>query len=157
MRTEVLELDGRFGGEYAGRYVFQEISWAKRNRIIQKYTRYSQQTGQVITSDYLAIQAETILASLKEQPSNKPISLEKLLSEENGVPIALGELFSQIVNRLNNVGFEETAFLSAQSDAKNQTQSSQSFASAKSSGGHPRNSENNQQKQSSNSLSSSTS
>jgi hypothetical protein len=157
MRTEVLELDGRFGGEYAGRYVFQEISWAKRNRIIQKYTRYSQQTGQVITSDYLAIQAETIWASLKEQPSNKPISLEKLLSEENGVPIALGELFSQIVNRLNNVGFEETAFLSAQSDAKNQTQSSQSFASAKSSGGHPRNSESNQRKQSSNSLLSSTS
>ena len=55
MRKEVIELDERFGKEYAGRYVFSEITWAKRSRIIQKYTRYSQQTGQVVTSDYVAI------------------------------------------------------------------------------------------------------
>jgi hypothetical protein len=157
MRKEVIELDERFGKEYAGRYVFSEITWAKRTRIIQKYTRYSQQTGQVITSDYVAIQAETIMASLKEQPANKPITLEKLLSEEDGVPIELGELFSQIVNRLNAVGLEETAFLSEQSENKSQAKRSQSLGSAKSSGGHQRNSLNSQQKQSSSSSSSSTS
>jgi hypothetical protein len=156
MRKEAIELDERFGKEYAGKYVFQEITWAKRNRIIQKYTRYSQQTGQVVTSDYVAIQAETVMASLKEQPPNKPITLEKLLSEEDGVPIELGELFSQIVNRLNAVGLEETAFLSEPSENKNQIKHSQSFASAKSSGGHQGNSLNSQQKQSSNSSSSST-
>ena len=75
MRTETLEVDKRFGEEYAGRYVFQEISWAKRSRIIQKYTKYSQMTGQVVKSDYVAIQAETIWASLKEQPKHKPITL----------------------------------------------------------------------------------
>jgi hypothetical protein len=157
MRKEIVEIDERFGKEYAGRYVFQEITWAKRSRIIQKYTRYSQQTGQVVTSDYVAIQAETIMASLKEQPPNKPITLEKLLSEEDGIPIELGELFSQIVNRLNAVGFEETAFLSEPSDVESQTKRSQSLGSAKSSAGHHCSCENNQQKSFSNSLSSSTS
>jgi len=157
MRKETIEINERFGKEYAGKYVFQEITWAKRSRIIQKYTRYSQQTGQVIASDYVAIQAETIMASLKEQPPNKPITLEKLLSEEDGVPIELGELFSQIVNRLNAVGLEETAFLSEQSENKSQAKRSQSLGSAKSSGGHQTSSLNSQQKQSSSSLSSSTS
>jgi hypothetical protein len=108
MKTETVRLDDRFGEEYAGKYVFQEISWAKRSRIIQKHTRYHPRTGQVVSSDYVAIQAETIWASLKEQPENKPITLEKLLSEEQGVPIGLGELFSQVVNRLCGVTLEET-------------------------------------------------
>ena len=146
MRTETITINEEFGREYAGKYVFTEISWAKRSRIIQKYTRYSPHTGQVVASDYVAIQAETIWASLKEQPPNKPITLEKLLSEENGIPIGLGELFSQIVNRLNNVNFEETAFLSAPSEAKNQTQPSQSLGFAKPSAGHRCNCEGNQQK-----------
>ena len=157
MRKEIVEIDERFGKEYAGRYVFQELTWAKRSRIIQKHTKYSQHTGQVVTSDYVAIQAETIWASLREQPPNKPITLEKLLGEEDGIPIGLGELFSQIVNRLNSLTTEETAFLSAPSDAKNQTKPSQSSASAKISVGHHCSCEGNQPKQCNNSLSSSTS
>jgi len=133
MRTEVLELDQRFGKEYAGRYVFKEISWAKRSRIIQKHTKYSQQTGQITASDYVTIQAETIMASLKAQPEHKPITLEKLLSEEEGIPIDLGELFSQIVNRLNGLSVEETAFLSEPSENKNSIQQSQSTDSARNS------------------------
>jgi hypothetical protein len=108
MRTESVEVDERFGKEYAGHYVFQEITWAKRNRILQKYTRYNPQTGLVITTDYVAIQAETVYASLKQQPENKPITLEKLLGEEEGVPIGLGELFSKIANKLNTVTVEES-------------------------------------------------
>jgi len=157
MRKKTIQLDERFGKEYAGRYVFQELTWARRSRIIQKYTKYHPVTGQVVNSDYIAIQAETIMASLREQPAHKPITLEKLLGEEDGVPIGLGELFSQIVNRLNAVGFEETAFLSEPSDAKSLTQQSQSSGFVKSSGGHRDNSLNSQQKQSSNSSSSSTS
>ena len=133
MKTETVEVDGRFGEEYAGAYVFQEISWAKRNRIIQKHTRYHPVTGQVVKSDYVAIQAETIWASLREQPANQPISLEKLLSEENGISIELGELFSQIVNRLCSATVEETRFLSEQSDEANPIRQSQSLGSAKNS------------------------
>lgn len=109
MRRETLEIDERFGKESAGKYVFQEITWAKRNRILQKYTKYNPQTGSVVATDYVAIQAETILASLKEQPENKPLTLEKLLSEgEDGIPIELGELLSKTVNKLNAVSVEET-------------------------------------------------
>lgn len=151
MRTEKIELDERFGKEYAGRYVFQKISWAKRSRIIQKYTKYSQMTGQVVKSDFVAIQAETIFASLKEQPPHKPVSLEKLLSEENGIPIGLGELFSQIANKLNNVGLEETRFLSEQSEDKPQTQTLPSSDYAKSSKSCRQNLEGNQPKRSRNS------
>jgi hypothetical protein len=135
MRTEVLQLNDRFGKEYEGKYVFQEISWAKRNRILQKYTRYNPQTGLVITTDYVAIQAETIMASLKEQPENKPITLEKLLGEEEGVPIGLGELFSKIANKLNTVNIEETCFLSEPSEETSRTQPSRFIGSAKSSDG----------------------
>lgn len=148
MRSESLELDKRFGEEYAGSYVFQEISWAKRSRIIQKYTKYHSVTGQIVKSDYVAIQAETIWASLKEQPEHKPITLEKLLSEENGIPIGLGELFSQVVNKLNNVGLEETRFLSEQSEDRNQTQQSQSSDSAKNLGGHHKSLKANQRRKS---------
>lgn len=107
MRTETIELDDRFGADFQGKYVFSEISWAKRSRIIQRHTKYHPVTGQVISSDYVAIQAETIFAALKEQPKTKPISLEKLLSEDDGVPIALGELFSTTVNKLCGVGLED--------------------------------------------------
>jgi len=151
MRREVLELDERFGKEYAGRYVFQEITWAKRSRIIQKYTKYHQMSGHVVSSDFIGIQAETILASLREQPGHKPICLEKLLSEEEGIPIELGELFSGIVNRLNGLGVDETAFLSEQSEDKSQTRSSQTFASVKNSAGHQTSLQNSQPKPSNNS------
>jgi len=153
MRTEVLELDDRFGKEYAGRYVFSEITWAKRNRIIQRHTKYSPITGQVISSDYLAIRAEIIWASLKEQPAHKPITLEKLLNEESGlgIPSPLGDLFGKIVDRLNTVSLEEQRFLYGQSEEAQQTQQSPNTASAKNSGGLRNSSQGSQQKQSSNS------
>jgi len=137
MRTETIEVDERFGKEYAGRYVFQEITWAKRNRILQKHTRYNPQTGSILTTDYVAIQAETIMASLKEQPPSKPIAVEKLLSEdtEKGVPIELGELFSRIANKLCTVSRQENTFLSEPSEETNRTQPSRFIGSAKSSDG----------------------
>jgi len=152
MRTEVLRLDDRFGEEYAGRYVFTEISWAKRSRIIQKHTRYHPVSGQIVKADYVAIQAETIWASLKEQPPQKPVTLKKLLSEgEDGIPVELGELLSHTVNKLNNISLEETRFLSEPYEDRNPTQPSQTSASAKNSAGPPPNSPNNQPKQSNNS------
>lgn len=154
LKTETLELDGRFGEEYQGKYVFKEITWAKRSRIIQKYTKYSKLSGEVESSDFIAIQAETIMASMHGQPSSHPITLEKLLSEENGVPIGLGELFSQITNRLNNVGPEEARFLSEPSDVRDRTKPSQTSDSIRSSDGLPTNSVASQPKQSNNASSS---
>jgi hypothetical protein len=116
MRRETVEIGAEYGEEYAGKYVFQELTWARRSRIIQKHTRYHPLSGQVVSSDFIAIQAETIWAALKEQPANAPITLEKLLSEEDGVPIALGELLSRVVNGLCAMTREETTFLSEQSN-----------------------------------------
>lgn len=157
MRTEVLEIDNRFGTEYEGKYVFREITWAKRSRIIQKYTKYHPTTGQVQSSDFIAIQGETIWASLREQPPSKPVSLEKLLSEDDGVPIELGELLSKIVNRLNGMTNEDLRFLLEQLDEESRIRLFQSFGFAKLSDGTQKPSQNNQQKPSSNSSSSSTS
>lgn len=154
MKTESLEIDVRFGEEYQGKYVFKEITWAKRSRIIQKHTKYSKLSGEVESSDLIAIQAETIMASLHGQPESHPITLERLLSEENGIPIGLGELFSQVANRLNNVDPEEARFLSEPSADKSRIQPSQTSDSSKNSDGPQINSQDNQQKQSNNALSS---
>jgi hypothetical protein len=157
MRKETIQVGVEYGGEYAGPYVFGEITWAKRSRIIQKHTKYHPISGQVQSSDFIAIQAETIWAALKEQPPSRPVTLEKLLGEEDGVPIALGELFSQVANSLCAVTREETTFLSAPSDAKNPTPPSPTFGSAKNSDGPPANSPSNPPKPSNSSPSSSTS
>ena len=135
MKAETIEVDNRFGEEYAGKYVFKGISWAKHSRIIQKHTKYHPITGNVIRSDYVAIQAETIFAALKKQPENKPITLEKLLSEEDGIPIQLGELFSKVVNRLCGVTLEDLRFLLERLDEENRTQLFQSFGFVKNLGG----------------------
>jgi hypothetical protein len=156
MRRQTLNIGGEYGSEYAGKYVFQELTWAKRSRIIQKHTKYHPVSGQVQTSDFIAIQAETIWAALKEQPQTNPITLDKLLGEENGVPIALGELFSQVVNGLCALTREETAFLSEQSDAKNLTPPSPTFDSAKNSAGPQQNSPSNPPEPSTSTQSSST-
>ena len=156
MRTEKLEIGPEYGNEYSGKYVFQELTWAKRSRIIQKHTRYHATTGQMLSSDFIAIQAETIWASLKEQPPNQPITLERLLAEENGVPIPLGELLSKIANNLCALTREETAFLSAPSDARNPIQQSPTSDCARNSGGPQPNSQGNQPEPSTNSPSSST-
>jgi hypothetical protein len=68
MQTQTLQIGTEYGTQYTGTYVFGEITWAKRSRIIQKHTRYHPITGQVQSSDFIAIQAETIWAALKQQP-----------------------------------------------------------------------------------------
>ena len=135
LKKETIDMDNRFGDEYAGKYVFQEITWAKRSRIIQKHTKYHRRTGQVISSDYVSIQAETIRASLKEQPKQQPISLDKLLNEEEGIPIELGELFSKVANKLNSLTSADIRFLLERLSEEDRTRLFQSFGFAKSSAG----------------------
>ena len=137
MKKTKIVLDSQFGEEYKGTYVFGAITWAKRNRIIQKHTKYHPMTGNVVNSDYVAIQAETIFASLKTQPKNEPISLEKLLGEDEGIPIELGERFVQVVNKLSSIGQQDIRFLLEQLNEKDRTLLFQSFGFVKSSVGHP--------------------
>jgi hypothetical protein len=147
VKTEKLEIDGRFGEEYRGTYSFAEITWAKRNRIIQKHTKYNKLSGDVENSDFIAIQAETIIASMHGQPQSHPITLEKLLGEENGVPIELGELFSKVVNKLNGMSREDLRFLLEQLDEESRTALLSSLGYAKPSDGHPQSSQSSQPEQ----------
>lgn len=144
MRTEKIEIDERFGEEYRGTYTFAEITWAKRNRIIQKHTKYNRLSGDVESSDFIAIQAETIMASMHGQPQTHPITLEKLLGEEEGIPIDLGELFSKVANKLNGMSREDLRFLLEQLDEENRTTLLSSFGYAKPSDGHQPNSQSSQ-------------
>ncbi|MCW4018003.1 MAG: hypothetical protein NWF00_04905 [Candidatus Bathyarchaeota archaeon] len=144
IKTEVFDLDDRFGKEYAGHYVFKEIFWAKRNRILQKHTKYHPVSGQVVSSDYVAIQAEIIIASLHGQPASKPITLEKLLSEEEGIPYEVGEQLSKVANALNSMSQQEKRFLSEPSDEISQIKQSPSLGSAKNSSASQQSSPNSQ-------------
>jgi hypothetical protein len=155
-RTEKIEIDERFGEEYKGTYTFAEITWAKRNRIIQKHTRYSKLSGDVESSDFVAIQAETIVASMHGQPASKPVTLEKLLSEDAGIPIELGEILSKVVNRLNGMSHEDLRFLLEQLDEASRTRLFQSFGYVKPSDGPQQNSQSSQPGQSNSSATSST-
>lgn len=121
MQTKKIVLGPEYGSEYAGEYVFRELTWAKHNRIIQKNTVYNKYTGKVESQDLLAIQGETIMAALQKQPATNPLTLEKILGEDDGIPYQLGEYISSIVNSLSSVSREETAFLSDQSADKNPT------------------------------------
>ncbi len=136
MKQETLEIDNRFGEEYQGKYVFKEITWAKRNRIIQKHTKYNKLSGDVESSDFISIQAETIMASMHGQPQTHPITLEKLLGEEDGIPIELGELFSKVANKLNGMLREDLRFLLEQLDEESRTALLSSLGYAKPSDGH---------------------
>jgi hypothetical protein len=78
--------------------------------------------------------------------------LEKLLSDDEGIPIELGELFSQIVNRLCSVTIQEARFLSEPSDEENRIQLSQDSDCAKNSASCQAKSEENQPKPSKSSL-----
>jgi len=147
MKQETLEIDNRFGEEYQGKYIFKEITWAKRNRIIQKHTKYNKLSGDVESSDFISIQAETIMASMHGQPQTHPITLEKLLGEEEGVPIELGELFSKIANKLNGMSREDLRFLLEQLDEESRTALLSSLGYAKPSAGHQQNSPSSQPEQ----------
>jgi hypothetical protein len=78
------------------------------------------------------------------QPNSKPITLEKLLSEEDGVSIELGELFSKVVNGLNGMSREDLRFLLEQLDEESRTRLFQSFGFVKPSAGPQQSSPSNQ-------------
>lgn len=132
MRTQTVNVDDRFGKEFEGKYVFKQISWAKRSRIIQKHTKYAP-TGRILSQDFFTIQAETIMASLQEQPESKPLTLENILNEDSGIPVDLGEVLSKTVNQLNSLSDRGLRFLLEQLSEIDLTELLHSFGYVKSS------------------------
>jgi hypothetical protein len=112
-KEEEFDVDESYGQEYRGHYVARQLPWAVRKEIIEKYTQYNHQTGQVLNINHTAIQAEFVLASLKQPGKGlgtaNPITLEKLLSRDidTCVPPELAELLEKKVNSVINLSVEE--------------------------------------------------
>lgn len=103
MKKEI-ELKDEFGKEYKGKYIFQSISWGKSNEITSKCTSVNPHTKQSKV-DLKRMQALMLDATMIERPSL--ITLQKLLDEENGIPMSLGELLMQVADYVNGFGEEE--------------------------------------------------
>ena len=132
MRKASVEVDGKFGEEYKGKYVLRELSWAKKSRIAENYMKIDGQTGEVLRTDYVAIQAETLYAAIVAQPEPRPITIAKLLDEENGVPDGLFKLFLKASNSINGVSPEEARFLLTQLSEEDLTRLLQTLGFVKS-------------------------
>ncbi len=118
MRKVSVEVDEKYGPEYKGKYVLRELSWAKKSRLAENYMKIDPHTGEVLKTDYVAIQAETLYAAIVAQPEPRPITIAKLLDEENGVPDGLFKFFLKASNSINGVDPEEARFLLTQLDEK---------------------------------------
>ncbi len=151
MNEKKVHIDKRYGAEFEGDYLFKEMFWGKKSHIMQKYTKYNQTTGVVESTDLVSIQAASIIACLHSQPQSKPLTFEKLLSEDDGIPQRLGEFFAQTVNELNGISREDLGFLLEQLSEDDRTQLLQNIGYAKSSVVCPLTSPNNQPEKSSNS------
>jgi len=88
------------------------------------------------------------------QPASKPLTLEKLLGEDDGVPIELGEVFSKTANKLNGMSHEDLRFLLEQLDEESRIRLLLSLGYAKNSDGPQTSLPSNQQEQCRNSATS---
>ncbi len=103
MKKEII-LKDEFGKEYSGKYTFESISWGKSNQITSDCTSINSATKQSKV-DLKRMQALMLDASMTERPST--ITLNKLLSEKDGIPMALGELLMSVADYVNGYGEKE--------------------------------------------------
>lgn len=99
-----IKLNSRFGKEYSGEYVFQSITWGRSNEITSDCTSLNPLTKQS-KIDLRRLQALMLDATMVERPSS--ITLEKLLSLQDGIPMALGELLMSAADYVNGFGSKE--------------------------------------------------
>lgn len=101
---KVIKLDKRFGSEYAGTYKFRSITWGRSNEITSNCTSINSLTKQS-KIDLKRLQALMLDATMVERPS--AITLEKLLSLENGISMVLGELLMSVADHVNGFSNKE--------------------------------------------------
>lgn len=104
MLEKKIEIDSRFGKEYKGKYVFQSITWGRSNEITSDCTSINPLT-KVNKIDLRRLQALMLDATMVERP--KAITQEKLLSLQDGIPMALGELLMAVADKVNGFGSKE--------------------------------------------------
>jgi len=101
---KTIEIDDRFGKEYSGKYVFKSITWGKSNEITSDCTSMNPLTKQTKV-DLRRLQALMLDASMEERP--KAVTVDKLLSLDDGIPMALGELLMAAADYVNGFSQKE--------------------------------------------------
>jgi len=130
MQTEKVEVDSRFGPEFAGIYEFRQVSQGEYEDVLLSFM---DALGKIAKKDLLKVNRKMLWISLIQQPPQKPLTAELLLKGD--IPHGLSTRLQEAYDKANGLTPEETRFLSSQSDAEPQTQDSQSSPSAKDSTG----------------------
>jgi len=99
-----IKIDNRFGKEYSGEYIFRSITWGRSNEVTSECTSMNPITKQTKV-DLRRLQALMLDATMVERP--KEITIEKLLSLEDGIPMALGELLMAAADYVNGFSQKE--------------------------------------------------
>ena len=67
MKTQLLEVDGRFGEEFRGTYELRQVTQGEYEQILVSYMNT---LGKVSKQDILKVNREMLWLALKKQPEN---------------------------------------------------------------------------------------
>jgi len=143
MKTERLEVDGRFGAEYGGIYEFRQVTQGEYETVLLAFL---DAFGKIARKDLLKVNRKMMWIALTQQPPQNPLTLERV---QNGdIPHGLSTKLQEIYDKANGINPEDQRFLSSQSEEENQTLDLRPSSSAKSSAGRPASTEESTEKQS---------
>ena len=132
MKTERLEVDGRFGPGYEGIYEFRQVTQGEYENVLLAFL---DAFGKIARKDLLKVNRKMMWIALTQQPPQNPLTLERV---QNGdIPHGLSTKLQEIYDKANGINPEDQRFLSSQSEEENQTLDLQASSSAKSSAGRP--------------------
>ena len=123
--TEKVEVDSRFGPEFAGIYEFRQVTQGEYEDVL---LGFMDALGKIAKKDLLKVNRKMLWIALVQQPQQKPLDPELVLKGD--IPHGLSTRLQEAYDKANGLTPEETRFLSSQSDAEPQTQDSQSSVSA---------------------------
>ncbi|MEM2108292.1 MAG: hypothetical protein QXL10_03300 [Candidatus Bathyarchaeia archaeon] len=128
MKTITVEVDGRFGEEFAGVYEFRQVTQGEYERVL---IGYMDAFGKVQPTDVLRVNREMLWLSLVKHPEG--VTREKVVQGE--LPYGLSVKLQDAYDKVNGLSVEEQRFLSGQLDGKSQTLDSPNSCFVSGSGG----------------------
>lgn len=103
MRKELVLKPEDFGKEFAGKYVFETLSYGTSNQISSDCSTIDPLTRKT-KIDLRELNAKMLDATMTERPNS--ITLETLRSKD-GIPAVLGDFLSQVADYVNGYSEEE--------------------------------------------------
>lgn len=119
MKTATVEVDRRFGEEYAGVYEFRQVTQGEYEQVL---VSYMDALGKIAKQDILKVNREMLWIALVRQPESRPLTRERVIQGQ--IPYGLSVKLQEAFDKINGLGAEEQRFLSGQSDEESRTQGS---------------------------------